>query len=334
MAVLVNPASGRGRSGATGQMVADRLIARGDAVSVLAGDTAAHTGKLVGEAVATGTDVVVAVGGDGLIHLAVQHLAGTDTALGIVPSGSGNDYARALGIPRRDSAAAIDLIATTAPVALDLARLDRPPRTGSGDTSDGGTGNETDSPPRWFAEVMSAGFDSRVNARANRMRFPRGGARYSAAVLAELGDTRGIDVTVSVDGVAHRHRAEMVTVGVTAYYGGGLAMLTGADPTDGQLDVLVVDELSPLRLLTLFPRVFTGSHLRLPVVHRYRGTRVAVTADRKVLSYADGEPFVTLPVSLSCVRGAVRVFCGKDPARGRVEVPDTLPNTLPDTPAD
>ena len=138
------------------------------------------------------------------------------------------------------------------------------------------------------------------------------GARYTAAVLAGLGDTRGMDLSVTVDGTVHRHRAELAAVGITAYYGGGLAMLAGADPTDGELDVVVVDELSPLRLLTLFPRVFTGSHLRLPVVHRYRGTTVALAcADREVLSYADGEPFHPLPLRLSCVPGALRVFCGQ-----------------------
>ncbi len=294
--MLVNPASGRGRGLLTGRDVARQLVGGGDTVSVLIGDTADHSARLVRDAVAGDVDVVVAVGGDGMVHLAVQALAGTRTALGIVPSGTGNDYARALGISRRDPAAATELIATTEPVPTDLARLDAP---------DGAS-------PRWFAEVLSAGFDSRANALANRLRFPRGGARYTVAVLAGLRDTRGMDLTLTVDGVEHRHRAEFVTVGNTAYYGGGLAMLAGADPTDGLLDVVVVDEVGPVRLLALFPRVFSGSHLRLGIVHRYAGVRVQLAAaDRDVLSHADGEAFARLPLDLTCVRGAVRVFRGR-----------------------
>lgn len=294
--MLVNPTSGRGRGLRTGRDVARQLVGGGDTVSVLIGDTADHSARLVRDAVAGDVDVVVAVGGDGMVHLAVQALAGTRTALGIVPSGTGNDYARALGIPRRDPAAATALVATTEPVPVDLARLDPP---------DGGL-------PRWFAEVLSAGFDSRANALANRLRFPRGGARYTVAVLAGLRDTRGMDLTLVVDGVEHRHRAELVTVGNTAYYGGGLAMLAGADPTDGLLDVVVVDEVGPVRLLALFPWVFSGSHLRLGIVHRYRGVRVRLaSADRDVMSHADGEAFARLPLDLTCVEGAVRVFRGR-----------------------
>lgn len=283
-----------------GQSVARQLVGVGDAVSVLIGDTAGHSARLVHDAVAGGVDVVVAVGGDGMVHLAVQALAGSATALGIVPSGTGNDYARALDIPRRDPAAATGLIATTEPVPTDLARLDGPDGAG----------------PRWFTAVLSAGFDSRANALANRLRFPRGGSRYTVAVLAGLRDTRGMDLTLTVDGAEHRHRAELVTIGNTAYYGGGLAMLAGADPTDGLLDVVVVDEVGPLRLLALFPRVFTGAHLRLGIVHRYRAVRVqVVSADRGVLSYADGDQFAPLPLDLTCVPGAVRVFRGT-PASG------------------
>jgi len=298
VAVLVNPASGRGRGLRTGRDVARQLVDAGDAVSVLIGDTAEHSARLVQDAVAGGVDVVVAVGGDGMVHLAVQALAGSATALGIVPSGTGNDYARALGIPRRDPTAATELIATTEPVPTDLARLDGP---------DG-------APPRWFAAVLSAGFDSRANALANRLRFPRGGSRYTVAVLAGLRDTGGMDLTLTVDGVGNRHRAELVTIGNTAYYGGGLAMLAGADPTDGLLDVVVVDEVGPLRLLALFPRVFSGGHLRLGIVHRYRGVRVQVaSADRAVVSFADGEQFAPLPLDLTCVPGAARVFRGAPP---------------------
>ena len=303
--MLVNPASGRGRAAHTAERVARRMVAAGDVVSMLVGETAAHSARLLHTALVRGCELVVAVGGDGMVHLAVQVLAETGTALAIVPTGTGNDYARALGIPRGDPDAAAELAATGTPVLVDLARLDS-----AAPEENPGPGG------RWFAEVLSAGFDSRANARANAMRRPSGSLRYTAAVLAGLSDTRGMDLTVTVDGVAHRHRAELVTVGNTAYYGGGLAMLDGADPADGRLDVVVVDEVGPLRLLALFPLVFSARHLGLSIVHRYAGTRIELAApDRAVTAYADGEPFTDLPLALTCVPGALRVVAGTPPPR-------------------
>lgn len=281
-------------------------------MSVLVGDTADHSERLVADAVAAGVDGLVVVGGDGMVHLAVQALAATSTVLGVVPAGTGNDFARALGIPRHDPAAATALVVAGYHRSIDLVRLEPEPTAGPTGPAPPGTPAPA---PRWFAEVMSAGFDSRTNARANRMRRPHGSARYVLAVLAELRDTAPVDVTIEVDGKQLRHRATLAAVGNTAYYGGGIAICAGAEPDDGLLDVVVVDEVSPAKLLALFPLAAAGRHLRLPVVHRYRGRqiRVSATDGRDVLTYADGEPFARLPVSLSCVPGALEVYAPQQP---------------------
>ena len=310
LAVLANPAAGRGAAGRTARTVADRLTAAGSAVSLLVGDTADHSRRLVADAVGAGVDGVVVVGGDGIVHLAVQALAGTSTALGLVPSGTGNDFARALGIPRRHPVAATELVLAGHRRSIDLARLDAPgaPPDGPRDVSDGPPGAVA--AHRWFDGVMTAGFDSRVTARANRMRRPRGSVRYVLAVLAELHDTAPVELAIEVDGRVHTHRATLAAVGNTAYYGGGIAMCAGAEPDDGLLDVVVVDRVSPGTLLALFPLAAVGRHLRLPVVTRYRGREVRLSSPSgaDLLTHADGEPFARLPVALTCVPGALQVY--------------------------
>ena len=309
--MLANPVAGRGGAGRAARAVVDRLTSAGSAVSLLIGDTADHSTRLLSDAVTAGVDGVVVVGGDGAVHLAVQVLAGSATALGVVPSGTGNDFARSMAIPRHDPDAATSLVVAGHRRRIDLARLDAA-------ASDGAAVDDAVTAPRWFAEVMAVGFDSRVNARANRMRRPRGSARYVLAVLAELSDTGPLELTINVDGTVHRHRATLTAVGNTQYYGGGIAMCAGAEPDDGLLDVVVVDAVSAPTLLALFPLAALGRHLRLPIVTRYRGRRVTVsavpgTSPAEVPTHADGEPFATLPVSLTCVPGALQVYAPPGP---------------------
>src|SRR4051812_9442345 len=218
LAVLVNPSAGRGLSGRLLPAVLARLTAGGRPVRVLDAPDAAGAEKAAREAVATGATALVAVGGDGTVHLALQAVAGTGTPLGIVPAGTGNDFAAEVGLPA-DPLAAADRIATGTPRPVDLAHLTGP---------DGAT--------RWFGAVLGAGFDAAVNERANRMRFPRGRLRYDVATGLELARLRPRRYRLVLDDVVHEPDAVLVAVGNTASYGGGVRICPGADPTDGLLD--------------------------------------------------------------------------------------------------
>lgn len=285
VSLLVNPHAGRGRSAALADAATARLRAAGLEVAVLAGTDAAASTGLAREAVTAGTDALVAVGGDGMVHLALQVLVGTPTALGVIPAGTGNDVARALGVPRDDPAAATAVVAAGRTRRTDLARA-------------GGT---------WYASVLAAGFDSLVNDRTNRMRWPRGRARYSLAVLAELAHLGPLPFVVEVDGERTALDATLVAVGNTSSYGGGMRICPAARADDGLLDVTVIAAAGRAKLVRTFPTVFRGTHVRDPGVTTLRGQRVRLHCPG-VTAYADGEPVAALPLEVTCAPGAVSVL--------------------------
>ncbi|MEU3946966.1 diacylglycerol kinase [Streptomyces sp. NPDC029526] len=288
--LFVNPTAGRGRGARAALPAAAALRDAGYTVRTLVGDDAADALVRARAAVAEGTGALVAVGGDGMVHLALQAVAGTGTPLGLIPAGTGNDFARALGLPLRDPAAAgrtaADALTRGRTRALDLGR--------AGD--------------RWFANVLASGFDSRVNDRGNRMRLPVGRFRYDLAMLAELAALRPIPYRITVDGGEVREvEATLVAVGNGPSYGGGMRVCHGADLGDGLLDVTVVGACTRTTLLRVFPTVYRGTHLGHPVVSVLRATRVELAADG-VTGYADGEPVGPLPLTVRCVPAAVRVL--------------------------
>ncbi|WP_327182117.1 diacylglycerol kinase [Streptomyces sp. NBC_01334] len=288
--LFVNPAAGRGRGAHAARPAASALRAAGYSVRTVLGVDAEDALVRARAAVADGTGALIAVGGDGLAHLALQAVAGTRTPLGLVAAGTGNDFARALGLPVRDPAAAARLVAD----ALKGARIR--------DIDLGRVGD------RWFGTVLASGFDSRVNDRGNRMRWPLGRARYDLAMLAELAAFRPFPYRITLDdGAVREVEATLVAVGNGSSYGGGMRICPGADLTDGLFDVTVVGDCRRTTLLRVFPKVYRGTHIDHPKVTVLRAAKVEIAA-AGVSGYADGERLGELPLTARCVPGAVRLI--------------------------
>lgn len=293
--MLVNPAARSGAHTGAATAAADRLRELGVRTTIVSGGSAPESSALLRTALDLGTDAVVVAGGDGTVSLAVQVLAHTGVPLGIVPSGTGNDFAAALGLHELDAVAAADLIADGTPRALDLARITR---------ADGST--------QHFASVLASGFDSKVNDRANAMTWPRGGSRYTIAIALEFLRLRGIPFAVGLrlaDGTTERIDGDLVmaTVGNTRMYGGGIPICPDADPGDGLLDVTLVRPAGRLRLARLLPRVYGGTHTTVAEVLTRRVTSVSL-ASPGVTAYADGDPVGPLPLTIDVAPAALRVF--------------------------
>ena len=285
IALLTNPTSGKGKGARNRDVALARLRESGFVVRNLQGRDGDEALDLARGCVADGVEALVLCGGDGLVHLGVQAVAGTGVPLGLIPSGTGNDVARYLGLPRTDPVAAADRVIASRRRTIDLAR--------SGD--------------RWFVTVLAAGFDAIVNERANAMTWPRGQMRYNLATLAELRTFRPLPYVLQLDDETVECEAMLVAVGNGPSFGGGLRITEGALLDDGLLDVVVITRMSKPKLVRSYPRLFTG---KIGGVAEYvhRRVRSVTVAAPGIVSYADGERFGPLPLTVECVPGALVVI--------------------------
>lgn len=306
--LVVNPASGRGMAARFAGGVAARLRDAVDRLEVRIATDAADTAGAARRAVDDGLGLLAVLGGDGSAHLAIQACAGSDTALAVIPAGTGNDLATSVGMPNDPLAAAVEVAAAIGrcdrPEPLDLGRIEAVEHR---DARPAGEGHEGACGGGWFGTVLCAGFDSKVNERANLMRWPRGPSRYNLAIFVELARLGSYPLSVRTENGTHELAATMVAVGNMPTYGGGLRICPAADPHDGLFDVTVVGPISRRRLIRMLPLLRTGAHVQEPEVLTLRARQVRLTGDNGWVAYADGDRQATLPVAITCVPDAIRV---------------------------
>jgi diacylglycerol kinase (ATP) len=286
--MLVHPGSGGGRGARNVAIAEPRLRDAGFQVRRLVGRDGDEARELARRAVDEGVETLVVVGGDGLVHLALQSLTHSGTTLGIIPSGTGNDAARYFDIPRSDARAAADVVVGGRTRTVDVAR----------------TG------PTYFLCVLSAGFDAIVNERANRMTWPRGQMRYNLATVAELRTFQALPYTLDLDGNTKNVKAMMVAVGNGPSFGGGLRITEGAVLDDGLLDVVLFHPMSRGQLVRAYPRLFNGTHTSHPAYEHHRVREVTIAAPG-IVAYADGERLGPLPLTVTAEPMALTVLTGR-----------------------
>lgn len=291
--LVANPTSGKGTAGQHAELLAGRLEAAGIKVRLVAPTSAEALGSAVVEAVADDALAVVASGGDGTVHTAIQPLVGTDIPFGIVAAGSGDDIAAVLGVPDDSVEANVDYV-------VEAIKSHNPT---SARRVDVGRVVTADGIARYFLAVLSTGFDSGVNERANRL--PRlFGQRYNVAMLLELASFRPIDYDVVLDSQRLVGAGMLVAVGNGARYGGGMRICPDAQVDDGLLDVTWLHSCSRTTLVRVFPKVYSGAHVHHPRVTTHRGRHLTINAPGQV-AYADGERIGPLPIEVDVQPGAL-----------------------------
>jgi diacylglycerol kinase (ATP) len=285
IALLTNPTAGKGMGARVSNRALSRLREGGLVVRNLQGRDADEALDLAKQCVTDGVEALVVCGGDGMVHLAVQAVAETGTPLGMIPAGTGNDVARYFELPRKDPEAAADVVLAGRTRTIDLAR------SGS----------------RYFVTVLAAGFDAIVNERANRMTWPKGQMRYNIATLAELRVFEPLPYILQIDGREITLDAMLVAVGNGPSFGGGLRITEGAVLDDGLLDVVIIKPMSKPNLIRTYPKLFKGTHIHHPQYEHHHARSVTVAAPG-IVSYADGERFGPLPLTVECAPGALTVF--------------------------
>lgn len=283
--VVVNPTSALGR----GRRVARRVLAAfakaGVAAIEVSGPDAAACREAVRSACATGLRGLVLVGGDGLIGLVLQLPEARALPIGVVPAGSGNDFARQFELRGHTRSAVhriLSVESTPRSVDLGVVALPAEPPLGDGSTRE-----------HWFAGGLSIGFDAAINRRANALRLPLGPLRYHLALLIELAVLRSRPFTISTETATGRQETRsfdglLATAMNIRAIGGGIPLAPGASADDGLLDLVEVSHGTKLRILSVLGVLARGRHERLPEVRITRVRRARIEAGDEV-AYADGE---------------------------------------------
>lgn len=291
VALVVNPAAGRGRVGRELSGLLDRLGAAGVDHTVLESQWPGHTVELAAAAAREGFDVVAAVGGDGTVNEVVNGLVSGDrpvsaSALGVVAAGSGADFARSFDLPKHTADVRTGVFDERRP--LDVGRIEL----------DGPTGRVT----RYFVNVAEAGLGAAVVARAERLPRGLGRSRYLIAFWPTLARFDPCVIRVSANGASIEEEAHNVVVANARYFGGGMHISPHSDPADGELDVQV--SVGPKRqAFTLIPKVYRGRHLPDDRILEMAGSTITVDADRPLAVEADGEMVGSTPATFSVLPG-------------------------------
>lgn len=279
--VAVNPTSGHGKGALFGVRVTDYLSSKGIKYQVFSAQTAQQLRtEIEGALDSQEFEGVISVGGDGLAHLILQLAVPRRIPFAIIPAGTGNDIVRTLGWSLDDLDSYLGQILSTSARSIDLGNVDS----------------------EWFAAILSTGFDSVVNERANSLKWPKGPQRYNAAIALELPKFQPIEYEITMDSSTITTEAMLIAVGNGRSYGGGMLVCPQARLHDGLFDVMILEPVSKIEFLKVFPKVFSGSHISHPAVKTYRTSKISINAD--AVAYADGERIGHAPVSAECIASA------------------------------
>jgi diacylglycerol kinase (ATP) len=293
-AFLVNPASDNGATGRRWPQLAHTAATLGLTGDALFSDGPGDLTQLARQAADGGAELLVVVGGDGSLNEVANGVAERDVEIAVIPRGTGWDFARSQGIPRR-VADAVDVALNGSAREIDLGRVHYRAWSGADER-------------RLFANVASVGMSGAIAQRANDTTKALGGKMsYLLATLSVFARWQVGDVRVSVDQNVRGGRMHDVIVANGRYLAGGMMICPEAEPDDGLFDVLLIGDLSKRDLLLTLPKTYRGTHLPHPKAEVLRGTVVTVDAPSPLPIELDGEQPGTTPVRFELVARALKI---------------------------
>lgn len=286
LSLIVNPTAGGGRAKRAVGAALERLRARGAEVDVRESRSSAHLADLARESSSGDYDRVVLCGGDGTLHHAMRGIDLEKTTLALLPFGSGDDFAKTLGIPTKVEAAA-DVVFDGAVREVDVA------------TANGIR----------YLGVAGLGFDSEVARFANEhSRFLKGSPLYLYSIFRVLPQFRPIAVELVTEGKREPLEIMFAVAGNTTRYGAGIKVVPTAVVDDGQLDICIVHRCTLRDLLVTLPLAYSGKHVKKSFVELRRGKEFTFDSERKLDVFADGEYVTKTPVTFALLPERLRVM--------------------------
>ncbi len=289
--IIVNPVAGRGRAASQAALVREYFASHGTRVEMCASHGSDDVREQAARAAREGYAHVIALGGDGTFRHLTEGILGTSAIAGFLPAGSGNDVARALGIPL-DPIRAADAFVHSRPRTIDLARA-----------------RFSNARVAHSVCVTGMGLDAEAAHLANT-RFSRwpGASRYIAGALATYFKGAAFYLHAEIDGRDWRGRALFAVAANAAEYGSGIRIAPSAQIDDGWLDLVIVREIAWTRVFEAIPILLTSGDLRFPEVERFRCKRARLETDRPVKVHGDGEILGESPVEFEINPAALRVM--------------------------
>jgi len=281
-AIVINPTSGQGKGAEVGRAVVGYFGKHDLKYQIITGISAENVSRDLRSFLHANQECegVLCVGGDGLAHLVLQAVVPLRIPFAVIPAGTGNDFVRALKWPLDDLENLLNIVTTQKPTPIDIGLVDG----------------------EWFGAVLSSGFDSVVNEKANSMKWPKGPSKYNLAIALELPRFKPSHFEINLDDRTLSTEAMLIAVGNGSSYGGGMRVCPNASLTDGLFDVMVLAPISKAEFIKVFPKVYSGDHVHHPEVSIYRSKKVKINSS--AIAYADGERVGALPISAECVPGA------------------------------
>jgi len=283
--LIANPAAGGGRGKHCAEQAAAALRRAGQPVELSLTRAPGHAGELAARAVREGCQRLVVCGGDGTIREVLPALSSSPIPLGLLPFGTANDLARALGVPRRLEGAVRTLLQGR-PSPVDLGRAGQ----------------------ALFCTVAAFGFDAEISQAMAAGQLPFSGTLgYVWATLGHLSRYRPPHIRLEGEFGEFEGEVLLVATANTPYYGGGMKIAPPADPRDGKLDVCIVRRVPGRTVLAMLPRLFWGGHARHPAVRLERTAWLRIHTGEPRLLHADGEYLAHTPVSIQAMPAALSV---------------------------
>lgn len=297
--VIVNPASGSGKTGRRWSGWEAYFRAKGSTFDVEFTLEPGHAGRLARAAALKGYRTIISVGGDGTFNETLNGLIENDQALadiqlGVLPVGTGSDFARSLQLPKDPRKAWQHLMQGIA-MPLDVGRID----TRRGDKV----------VTHYFANVAGLGFDGEVSDRVNRSGRKGGGTiPYLSTLVVSLGAYKNKWVKVTIDGRTIEGRMNSIVVCNAKFFGGGMLIGPHANWHDGQFDVILLGDLNKAEVIANIPRIYRGTHLAHPKVTEFRGQSIIVETQEQMFLQAEGELIGEAPTTFQMLPSILKVL--------------------------
>ena len=285
--IIANPISGKGKSKVIAERALERLTSSGRRGRLALTTRRGDARRLAQKAIQNGCRWLIACGGDGTIHEIVNAIAARPhIVLGLIPCGRGNDFARALKIPK-DPAQAIQVLLNGKPFEVDVGRI--------GDF--------------YFDTIVTCGYDAEVSRRASEANVPFSGtATYVYTAITTLFSYNTPAVRLEGDFGVYEGEILLAATGITPHYGGGFKIVPNAVMNDGLFDVCIIKPVSRLTVLSMLVKLFWGGHTAHPAVSIQRTKSLTIHTDPPTLLYADGEKVGYTPATVELVERGLTVL--------------------------